>query len=701
MLAATKLHGRLVGPVVAALVGSLLAVGAAPVVATDGEADEPANYSACVGSATEWAGFEDTAGNHAEAAIDCLAHYRITKGRASGRFDPEREVTRSQMALFLARGAGPAGIALAQPARQEFTDLVGLDAHTSVAIRRMAQLGIMTGTSATTFSPHEPVTRRQMADHLARFLQLATVGQGGLDIEGVQSGDARFEDIGNLPPDTAEAVMDLFAMGIVRGTSPTRFSPEQPVTRAQVALFITRTLAHTNARPAGITVQTGRTTLAAETIAPLAISVRDGDHRPVAAAAVDLFSASSWREAFENDGTCSVEVEAEVGDGPCRIDLVDKLTDANGNLAHDMIVSADTVLWAWTGDLYDRFDPDRTGVAEVEFTTIKPASAVLLTDDLHPGAVAVPYGRSVTFTFRLVDGNGLPVAEERTAIRIRTDQWRDGELVQRRIRSYYTDSAGEVKLTQRIRDPDPDVDGVDSYLDINVLDSSDLEVRDRSAVLILKEDDQGVDNRLPWSDDGAEPHALALELTAVYRQASDAGPGIPNTVRATLVDQYGDPVGGQRIHFRSNDPDGLHRDADDPVLAERHHRRTTDRLGVATVSYHRKSGASRIETIRAFSEGEEILAGAVRQYWVEQAPAGEPLHRYELLHYDEERNTLVIRRGGLGPYVVTFDANDRFDVDGDRERFGFFGRNLQEGDTVTVEVRSHDPDAVNSFTTYG
>ena len=34
MLAATKLHGRLVGPVVAALVGSLLAVGAAPVVAS-------------------------------------------------------------------------------------------------------------------------------------------------------------------------------------------------------------------------------------------------------------------------------------------------------------------------------------------------------------------------------------------------------------------------------------------------------------------------------------------------------------------------------------------------------------------------------------------------------------------------------------------------------------------------------------------
>ena len=312
--------------------------------------------------------------------------------------------------------------------------------------------------------------------------------------------------------------------------------------------------------------------------------------------------------------------------------------------------------------------------------------------------MAVPYGRSVTFTFQLVDGSGVPVAEELTAIRIRTDQWRDGELVNRRIRTYRTDSSGEVELTYRIRDADPDVDDVDSYLDINVLDSSDLEVRDRSAVLILKEDDQGVDNRLPWSDDVAEPHALTLELTAVYRQASDAGTGVPNTVSAALVDQYGDPVGGKRIHFRSDDPDGLHRDPDEPVLADRRHRGTTDRQGVATVSYHRKSGASRIETIRAFSEDEEILAGAVRQYWVEQAPIGESFYRYKLLHYDEERSTLVIGRGGLGPYVVIFDANDRFDVNGDRDRFGFFGRNLQEGDTVTVEVRSHDPDAVNSFT---
>ncbi len=699
MFGAARLGRGWVAPALVALAASLLMGPAVPVAAGDGQADALATYSACPGAATGSVGFEDTAGNWAEAAIDCLAHYGITGGGSSARFDPDGDVTRRQMALFLAVAARPAGITLPQPAQQGFTDLGGLDAHTVVAIHRLAESGIMTGTSTMTFSPHEPVTRRQMVHFLTRFLQLAPVGQGGIDIDDVESDDTRFEDIGDLPRDTYDAILDLFEMGIARGTSMTGFSPEQPVTRAQMAMFITRALAHTNARPAGITIQTGPTTVPVEAIAPLAISVRDGNHRPLVDASVDLIRASSWREAFENDGKCSGEVEAEVGHRPCSIDLSDRVTDRNGNLAHDLIVFEDLVLWAWTGDQHDRFDLDETDAATVEFTTIKPAAAFLLTDDMHPDAVAVPYGRWVKFTFGLVDNNGQPVAEQWVAIRIRADQERDG-IVERRIKTYYTDSSGEVELSYTIRDPYAGENDVDSYLDINVLESSELEVTDRSAVRILREDDQGVDNRLRWSDDAEQPNALVLELPVVYRSASDIGRGAPNTVSATLVDQYGDPVRGERIHFKSDDPDGLYKDTDDPALAIRRHRKETDHLGVATVSYHRKNDGSRIETISAFSEDDEIQAQAVRQYWVEEAPEDELLHLYEVLHLDEERYTLVIRRGGLGPYTVAFDSNDRFDVDGDTERFEAFKRSLEEGDKVTVEVRSHDPDAVNSFTRY-
>ena len=43
--------------------------------------------------------------------INCLDHYEITMGQGpTSTFDPEGNVTRSQMALFLARAADAAGI---------------------------------------------------------------------------------------------------------------------------------------------------------------------------------------------------------------------------------------------------------------------------------------------------------------------------------------------------------------------------------------------------------------------------------------------------------------------------------------------------------------------------------------------------------------------------------------------------------------
>ena len=104
-------RSRLAVLAVLALVGSLLAVSAVPAAAAgDKEPTYPATYSACVGAAAEDAGLTDMDGHSFEAAANCLAHYNITKGTSEGVFSPSASVTRLQMALFLARAAGPAGI---------------------------------------------------------------------------------------------------------------------------------------------------------------------------------------------------------------------------------------------------------------------------------------------------------------------------------------------------------------------------------------------------------------------------------------------------------------------------------------------------------------------------------------------------------------------------------------------------------------
>ena len=146
-------RSRLAVLAVLALVGSLLAVSAVPVAA---EADEKpsaeAMYSACVAAATESAEFTDMDGNFAEDAANCLAHYGITTGTEPGVFSPGASITRLQMALFMVRAAGPAGIEIDDPEDQGFGDIDGFTDEIQDGINQAVALEIMSGSDGS-FNP--------------------------------------------------------------------------------------------------------------------------------------------------------------------------------------------------------------------------------------------------------------------------------------------------------------------------------------------------------------------------------------------------------------------------------------------------------------------------------------------------------------------------------------------------------------------
>lgn len=169
-------------------------------------------------------------------------------------------------------------------------------------------------------------------------------------------------------------------MGVVEGTSRSTYSPDRPVTRAEMALAITRMLGHTNARPAGITIQTDGVVVDAEADAEVVISIRDRWHRPVPDELVDVFE---WAvpdtrrvDPFDAQGRCEDEVRAAFGNDPCVIDQSDDTTDVDGNLEYGVFVDQDLTLWARSGDLQDRFDLDRTDYVSLEFTAVEPPDAV-------------------------------------------------------------------------------------------------------------------------------------------------------------------------------------------------------------------------------------------------------------------------------------------------------------------------------------
>lgn len=184
-------------------------------------------------------GFTDLAGVQADAvvAINCIAYYGITTGKTSTTYDPNGEVLRWQMALFLTRAATVLGIPVpASPADGGFTDLAGVQAEAVTAINQLKALGITTGKTATTFDPLGHVTRWQMAMFVQRLLVKAGVV---LDEPPVAAG---FVDLDFTQPDAVKAINQLAALGVVQGTTLTTYHPTGNVLRWQMALFLTRSL---------------------------------------------------------------------------------------------------------------------------------------------------------------------------------------------------------------------------------------------------------------------------------------------------------------------------------------------------------------------------------------------------------------------------------------------------------------------------
>jgi len=126
-------------------------------------------YSAGVGATpvgARWAdGFIDIATSIFREDIVWIADQGITSGCAPDRYCPDASVSREQMAAFLSR-------ALALPASgvDAFDDDDG--SLFEADINRVAAAGIATGCGTRTFCPDAWVTREQMASFLARALDL-------------------------------------------------------------------------------------------------------------------------------------------------------------------------------------------------------------------------------------------------------------------------------------------------------------------------------------------------------------------------------------------------------------------------------------------------------------------------------------------------------------------------------------------------
>lgn len=112
-----------------------------------------------------------------------------------------------------------------------FSD-VGEDSFAYDAVICIFSLGVTTGTTPTTFSPDEHVTREQMASFVARMYQAVTGSEAPIVA-------TPFTDV---PSDSfaQDDIARIYGLSITTGTSSTTYSPYLHVTREETAAFLAR-----------------------------------------------------------------------------------------------------------------------------------------------------------------------------------------------------------------------------------------------------------------------------------------------------------------------------------------------------------------------------------------------------------------------------------------------------------------------------
>ena len=162
--------------------------------------------------------------------IDCITWRSITDRQAT--FRPTENLARWEMATWLDavlrwvqdRYAGTP---------LTFTDTATTDASESIeALRR---LDVTYGVGSDAFDPFGAVPRWQMALFLTR-----TYSAAGHQLP--RASDRGFTDITAVTEEARAAINQLAALGVTNGTGPTTFSPDDAVTREQMASFVARLL---------------------------------------------------------------------------------------------------------------------------------------------------------------------------------------------------------------------------------------------------------------------------------------------------------------------------------------------------------------------------------------------------------------------------------------------------------------------------
>ena len=601
-----------------------------------------ATYDSCPSTSAPAAGFTDTTSTD----VNCIKMHGITQGVTATTYEPSGSVPRWQMALFLTRVATSAGLTLGSGADQGFTDISGEAADIQTAINQIKQLGVTTGTTATTYSPDDNVTREQMAMFIERLLGATTPGPGacsGLSaaqtnvctaVSGVTkinilaTADAdvanwNYTDIdsGSVTYEGHNAIVEMYHLGVPGDTTTsTTFRPTANITRAEMATFMKNALDHTNARPEGLYLQVNSASGFGALGTELHISSRDASRVPITGTLVDVFYGTNTVLTTTSDfgatGACVAANTTGIGGATdCAIAVGDSSSDVYGNVnilnaaVPDVAAATSITYYGWTGALAATYNNSTAPGSSATSVASLDAGAMKLTTDLGTNrqldgtdttAYKVNYGSTVTVTGQLVNSvNAGAVAKPLVPYSIVEQVLLNVDAGDGTITHGNTDVLQSAKSTTGVT-------GADGSFTYTVTTADPAAALTNRTIVLLTVTSSPTANyatsgnttmTFSFDDDASWNAKVSATQNAYYGVGSAVAPYVSRTVSAAVYDQYGAARAGQTVTFESVSTDGA---ATTDAFTTQDVDRVTDSTGTATFGYVDINADTTMQTISAY-----------------------------------------------------------------------------------------------------
>jgi hypothetical protein len=168
--------------------------------------------------------------------VETLLHVGVTAGCTATTYCPDGVTTREQMAVFLLRAKEGGAYTPPPCTTAPFPD-VPCASPFAAWVQELVARGITAGCGGGLYCPTNPVTREQMAVFLLKTRE-------GAGFSPPACTAAAFADVPCASP-FAAWVQELVARGITAGCGGGLYCPADPVTRGQMAVFLTKTFALT------------------------------------------------------------------------------------------------------------------------------------------------------------------------------------------------------------------------------------------------------------------------------------------------------------------------------------------------------------------------------------------------------------------------------------------------------------------------